>query len=384
MRFETRAIHDGQEPDPRTGAVTVPVYQTSTYQQDGIGRPRGYEYSRTGNPTRDALERALASLENGRHALAFASGVAATTAVLHALLKPGDHLLAGYDLYGGTYRLFEKIFRPWGLEVSYGETEDLDSFLNHLRDNTKMIWVESPTNPLLKVVDLKGLAERVKGRRIRLVVDNTFASPFLQRPLDLGAGMVVHSTTKYIGGHSDLIGGAVVLKNDEDARAVKMYQNAAGAVPGPWDCWLALRGLKTLGLRMERHCANAQILAERLENHPAVAKVYYPGLPHHPGHDIAKRQMAGFGGMISFELRGGFAAVERFVRHVRLFILGESLGGVESLVCYPPQMTHASFSREEREKRGIKDSLVRLSVGIEHVEDLWADLAQALDAAAIT
>ena len=384
MRFETRAIHDGQEPDPRTGAVTVPVYQTSTYQQDGIGRPRGYEYSRTGNPTRDALERALASLENGRHALAFASGVAATTAVLHALLKPGDHLLAGYDLYGGTYRLFEKIFRPWGLEVSYGETEDLDSFLNHLRDNTKMIWVESPTNPLLKVVDLKGLAERVKGRRIRLVVDNTFASPFLQRPLDLGAGMVVHSTTKYIGGHSDLIGGAVVLKNDEDARAVKMYQNAAGAVPGPWDCWLALRGLKTLGLRMERHCANAQILAERLENHPAVAKVYYPGLPHHPGHDIAKRQMAGFGGMISFELRGGFAAVERFVRHVRLFILGESLGGVESLVCYPPKMTHASFSREEREKRGIKDSLVRLSVGIEHVEDLWADLAQALDAAAIT
>lgn len=380
MRFETRAIHEGQEPDPRTGSVTVPVYQTSTYQQDGIGRHRGYEYSRTGNPTRYALEVALASVESGLQAAAFASGVAATTAVLHALLKPGDHVLAGYDLYGGTYRLFEKVFRPWGLDVTYAETDDVQVFLNSARTNTKLIWVETPTNPLLKVVDLAALSRGARERGIRLVVDNTFASPFLQRPLELGADIVVHSTTKYIGGHSDLIGGAIVLKNEDDARAIRNYQNAAGAVPAPWDCWLTLRGLKTLGVRMERHCANAQILADRLNQHPAVAKVYYPGLSQHPGHDIARRQMAGFGGMISFELRGGFAAVERFVERLRVFILGESLGGVESLVCYPPKMTHASFSREEREKRGICDSLVRLSVGIEHVEDLWTDLAAALDA----
>lgn len=380
MRFETRAIHEGQSPDPLTGSVTVPVYQTSTYQQDGIGRSRGYEYSRTGNPTRHAIEVALASLEGGTQAAAFASGVAATTAVLHALLKPGDHVLAGYDLYGGTYRLFEKIFKPWGLEVTYADTSDLKSFLDAVRENTKLIWIETPTNPLLKIVDLAALGGAIAGREIRLAVDNTFASPYLQRPLEWGADLVVHSTTKYIGGHSDLIGGAVVLKNEDDARAIKVYQNAAGAVPGPWDCWLALRGLKTLGVRMERHSENARILAERLVRHPAVERVYYPGLTAHPGHEIAKRQMAAFGGMISFDLRGGFAAVERFVANLKLFILGESLGGVESLVCYPPRMTHASFSREDREKRGIRDSLVRLSVGLEHVEDLWFDLENALNA----
>lgn len=378
MKFETMAIHEGQQPDLQTGAVVVPVYQTSTYQQDGIGRPRGYEYSRTGNPTRTALETALAALDGAWSASAFASGVAATTAVMHALLRPGDHVLAAFDLYGGTFRLFEKVFRPWGLEISYEDTGDLERFLAQKRANTRMVWVETPSNPLLKIVDLRALADQLGGSNVKLVVDNTFASPYVQRPLELGGDLVVYSTTKYIGGHSDLIGGAVTCKSEEDGRAIKMYQNAAGAVPGPWDCWLTLRGLKTLAVRMDRHSENAMTLAERLENHSAVERVFYPGLRNHPGHEIAVRQMRGFGGMISIELRGGFPAVEKFVGALKLFILGESLGGVESLVCYPPRMTHASFSRAERERRGIRDSLVRLSVGLEHVEDLWADLEQAL------
>ena len=377
MRFETRAIHDGQPPDPVTGAVTTPVYQTSTYEQDAIGKPRGYEYSRTGNPTRAALEQALASLEGGKHGLAFASGVAATTAVLN-LLSPGDHVLAGNDLYGGTYRLLEKIFRRWGVDTSYASTDDAGEFVGAARDNTKLIWIETPTNPLLRVADIRAIADAVRGRGIRFVVDNTFASPALQRPLELGADIVVHSTTKYIGGHSDLVGGAVVTSDDEAFTAIKMYQNAAGAIPGPWDCWLALRGLKTLAIRMERHSRNAEELALFLRNHPAVERVYYPGFPDHPGHSIARKQMSGFGGMISVELKGGYEAVQAFVSKLKVFFLAESLGGVESLVCYPPKMTHASFPSDERKKRGIKENLVRLSVGIEHVEDLKNDLADAL------
>jgi len=379
MRFETRAIHDGQAPDPRTGAVTVPVYQTSTYQQDAIGHPReGFEYSRTGNPTRQALEEALASLEGGRHGLAFASGVAATTAVL-SLLRPGDHIIAGDDLYGGTYRLLERVFRPWGLKVSYADSTDPASFAAAVLPETRLIWVETPTNPLLKLVDIAAVADVAKLASALLVVDNTFASPYLQHPLEYGADIVVHSTTKYLGGHSDVIGGAVVTSNQDVWDRVKFYQNAAGAVPGPWDAWLVLRGLKTLAVRMREHTGSALSLARLLAAHPAVERVYYPGLESHPQHALAVRQMSGFGGMISFELKGGFAAVERFVSRTRLFTLGESLGGVESLVCYPAQMTHAALGAEGRAQRGIRDSLLRLSVGLEHVDDLEADLVQALD-----
>lgn len=378
MHFETRAIHDGQAPDLRTGAVTVPIYQTSTYQQDAIGQPRGFEYSRTGNPTRQALEEALASLEGGTHGLAFASGVAATTAVLQPLLKPDDHVIAGDDIYGGTYRLFERVFRPWGVKISYADVTDPGSFAQAITDQTKLIWVETPTNPLLRIVDLRALGQLAQERNVLLAVDNTFASPYFQRPLELGAHIVVHSTTKYLGGHSDVIGGAVITSHDEVFRAIKFHQNAVGAVPGFWDSWLVLRGLKTLAVRMREHERNALHLARVLEKHPAVVRVLYPGLPSHPQHDLARRQMAGFSGIISIELAGGLSAVERFVSRVKLFTLGESLGGVESLVCYPPRMTHAAFAPSERRRRGIVDSLVRLSVGIEHVADLESDLLNAL------
>ena len=377
MKFETRAIHDGQPSDPRTGAVTVPVYQTSTYEQDGIGKPRGFEYSRSGNPTRQALEEALASLESGKHGLAFASGVAAETAVLQ-LLKPGDHIVAGDDIYGGTYRLFEKVFKPWGIQTSYAEVTSVAAFEKAITGKTRIIWVETPTNPLLKIADLRKLGSLADKRGVKLVVDNTFASPYFQRPLELGAHVVVHSTTKYLGGHSDVIGGAVITSDEEIHRDIKFYQNAAGAVPGPWDCWLILRGLKTLAVRMREHERNALHLARVLEEHPAVEKVIYPGLPSHPQHELAKKQMSGFGGMISLELNGGFEAVERFVSRLKVFVLAESLGGVESLVCYPPKMTHSSFSPSERRARGIGDNFLRLSVGIEHVDDLEADLVGAL------
>jgi len=379
MRFETRAIHDGQAPDPRTGAVTVPVYQTSTYQQDAIGRPReGFEYSRTGNPTRQALEEALASLEGGKHGLAFASGVAASTAVLN-LLRPSDHVVAGDDLYGGTYRLLDKVYRPWGLKVDYADSTDPASFAAAVRPETRLIWVETPTNPLLKIVDIPAVAAVAKQANALLVVDNTFVSPYFQRPLELGADIVVHSTTKYLGGHSDVVGGAVVTSDQDAWERIKFYQNAAGAVPGPWDAWLVLRGLKTLSVRLREHERNALKLANRLEKHPAVERVYYPGLASHPQHALASKQMSGFGGMISFELKGGFPAVERFVGRTQLFTLGESLGGVESLVCYPPQMTHAALGPEGRALRGIRDNLLRLSVGLEHVDDLERDLVQALE-----
>jgi cystathionine gamma-lyase len=374
--FATRAIHDGQDPDPATGATIVPIYATSTFTQEAPGRHKGFEYSRSGNPTRAALETCLASLEGGERALAFASGLAASTAVLSAL-RPGDEVAAAADLYGGTFRLLERVFKPWGLVPRYTEVPTPEGLAEVLTPATKLIWIETPTNPLLQIIDLFAVAELARRRGALLVVDNTFASPYLQRPLELGAHLVVHSTTKYLGGHSDVIGGAVIGSR-EHLEVIAFYQNAAGAVPGPFDAWLTLRGLKTLALRMERHCANASALAEWLATHPAVERVYYPGLKGHPGHDIAARQMRGFGGMISIRLRGGGEAAHRFLRKTRLFSLAESLGGVESLVGHPATMTHASIPVDIRSARGIDDSLVRLSVGIEDVDDLRADLANAL------
>jgi len=378
MRIETKAIHVGQKPEPVTGSVIVPVYQTSTYEQNGIGEPRGYAYSRAGNPTREALETVLASLEGGRFGLAFASGVAATTAVFHALLKKGDHAVVGDNIYGGTYRLLENVFKPWDLEITYVEADNIKAYGDALRPQTRLIWVETPTNPLLKIVDLARLAEVACRGNCFLAVDNTFATPYFQRPLEHGAHIVVHSTTKYIAGHSDIIGGATVTSDEEIQRLLKNYQCNAGAVPSPWDCWLVLRGIKTLGIRMREHEHNALYLATWLEKHSRVEKVYYPGLVGHKNHEIAKRQMAGFGGMIGVELRGGFAAVEKFIGKLKLFVLAESLGGVESLVSCPARMTHSIFTEEERARIGIKDNLVRLSVGIEHRDDLKEDLEQAL------
>jgi cystathionine gamma-synthase/cystathionine gamma-lyase len=377
MRFETAAIHYGQEPDALTGAVTVPVYQTSTYRQEGIGKNKGYEYSRTGNPTRKALEDVLAYLEDGKYGLAFASGLAATAAVI-SLLKKGDHVICGDDVYGGTYRLLEKVYKPWGLETTYVNVDDIEGFRRALKKNTRLIWIETPTNPLLKLIDIRRLAEITREGKALLAVDNTFATPFFQKPLALGADIVVHSTTKYIAGHSDLIGGAVVTSDEKLYQGMKFYQNAAGGVPGPWDCWLVMRGVKTLAIRMLEHEKNALFIARYLEKHPAVERVYYPGLPANRYYSLAKRQMTGFGGMVSFELKGGFPAVERFVSRLKFIYLGESLGGVESLVCYPPAMTHGSFPEAERVKRGIKNNLLRLSVGIENKLDLKKDLEQAL------
>jgi len=378
MHFETLAIHDGQAPDPRTGAVSVPIYQTSTFQQDAIGKFReGFEYSRSGNPTRQALEAALALLENGKHGLAFGSGNAATVAALQ-VLKPGDQILASNDTYGGTYRIFERVLRPWGVDIRYVDASDIARIEEAIDPATRLIWVESPSNPLLKLVDLAALGALARRRNLLLAVDNTFASPYLQRPLELGAHLVVHSTTKYLGGHSDVVGGALITSEPALYDTIKFYQNAAGAVPGPWDSWLVLRGLKTLKVRIEEQQATALRLARFLEVRPEVERVYYPGLASHPQHELAKRQMRGFGGMISFELKGGFPAVERLVSRLKLFVLAESLGGVESLRCYPPKMTHASISPEERARRGIRDNLVRLSVGLENAADLEADLRSGL------
>jgi cystathionine gamma-synthase/cystathionine gamma-lyase len=377
MKFETKAIHAGQEPDPGTGAVIVPVYQTSTYRQEAVGKHKGYEYSRTGNPTRHALETALAALEGGRFGLAFASGVAATSAVFN-LLQKGDHVVAGDDLYGGTYRLLEKVFKKWGLEVDYASIDEPHSFEKAIRKNTKLIWIETPTNPLLKIVDIKKISRLTRKRRILLAVDNTFASPYFQKPLSNGADLVVHSTTKYIGGHSDLVGGAIIVNEPKIYAELKFHQNAAGAIPGPWDCWLVLRGLKTLAVRMRAHQENAIHLAHFLSSHQKVERVYYPGLKSSLGNAVARDQMTGFGGMISLELKGGYPSVQKFLSRLKIFTLAESLGGVESLVSYPAGMTHASIPREERLKRGIKDNLVRLSVGIEDKSDLKEDLVVAL------
>jgi len=376
--FATRAIHAGQEPDPATGATIVPIYATSTYTQAAPGQHKGYEYSRSGNPTRTALETCLASLEEGERGLAFASGLAATTAVFAGLLKPGDHVVSSADLYGGTYRLLERVFKPWGLTADYTDDASSVGFEKLMTKGTKLVWIETPTNPLLQVLDIAALAEVAHKHGALLAVDNTFASPYLQQPLKLGADIVVHSTTKYLGGHSDVVGGAIIGKKDL-LQPVAFYQNAAGGVPGPFDAFLTLRGLKTLAVRMERHCSNAMQIANWLTKQPAVAKVYYPGLPDHPGHKVAAKQMRGFGGMISFRLKGGAEAAKKFLTRTKLFSLAESLGGVESLVCHPSTMTHASIPVAIREARGVDDGLIRLSVGIEDVEDLQGDLRVAME-----
>ena len=379
MRFSTRAIHAGEEPENPTGTVVVPIYQVSTYRQREPGSNIGYVYSRTGNPTRTALEHCLASLEEGEHGLAFASGMAAITTIILSQLKKGDHVLAVEDLYGGTHRLFDRIMHNFGLDFGYVKGTDLKEFETNLKPETKMIWVETPTNPLLRVVDIGGVAKIAHRHDALLVVDNTFMSPYLQNPLKLGADIVVHSTTKYLGGHSDLIGGAVVVSDPKVYEKVHFAQNAAGAIPGPMDCWLVLRGIKTLAVRMDRHCGNAQRIAEFLEGHAKVLKVVYPGLTSHPQHALASKQMGGFGGMVSFHLKGGSDSCKKLLRNLKVFTPAESLGGVESLIEHPSSMTHASVPREEREKIGVSDSLIRVSVGLEDAEDLIGDLSTGLE-----
>ena len=378
MKFGTKAIHAGVHPDPTTGAIMTPIYQTSTYVQTSPGVHKGYEYARTQNPTRDALQANLAALENGKHGICYASGLGATDAILK-LCKPGDEIIASSDLYGGTYRIMTKVYEPFGMTFQFVSLDDPANLEAALTEKTKMVWIETPTNPLLRIVDIEAVAAITRARGIKLVVDNTFASPYLQNPLDLGADVVVHSVTKYIGGHSDTVMGAIICNDDGIADQLKFIQNACGAVPGPQDCFLALRGIKTLHIRMQRHCENAQQVAEYLQNHPRVSHVHYPGLPNHPGHELAARQMRGFGGMLSFELHGdSYPEAIKVMESIKLFSLGESLGGVESLCTHPASMTHASIPKDEREKNGLKDTLIRLSVGIEDVEDLIADLEQAL------
>lgn len=378
MKFETQAIHAGQDPDSATGAVMTPIYQTSTFAQQGVGRHRGYEYARTGNPTRTALEACLAALEGGAHGLAFASGMAATDTVLR-LLAPGDHVVAGRDVYGGTYRLFERVLKGYGLEFSYVDTTQLSDVESALRPNTRLVWLETPSNPLLRISDLRAVADLVHRARpgAWLAVDNTFATPYLQRPLELGADLVIHSTTKYLGGHSDVVGGAVVVRSSELHERLAFLQNAVGAVPGPLDCFLVLRGLKTLAVRMDRHALNAAAVAEYLAAQSQVERVIYPFHASHPEQDLARRQMRSGGGMVSVTLRGGAAAAVRAVERTRVFTLAESLGGVESLIEIPAAMTHASTAGSPIE---VEPGLIRLSVGLENVEDLIADLQQALQA----
>lgn len=379
--FTTRAIHVGQDPEPRTGAVITPIYQTSTYAQDDIGVHRGYDYSRTNNPTREVVEQVVASLEHGAHGLAFASGMAAETAIMH-LLKSGDHVIAGDDLYGGTYRLFSRVLEKFGLEFSYVDSSDPDRVRAAMRPTTRMVWLETPTNPLLKVADIAAVARVAHDHDALLVVDNTFASPYFQQPLSLGADIVVHSATKYMGGHSDLVMGAVATSSGDLYDSLKFHQNASGGVPGPFDAWLLLRGLKTLGLRMERHASNAMAVARFLRRQPGVRRVIYPGLPDHPQHEVAARQMSGFGGIVTVDLEGGEPAARAFLRHSRLFTTAESLGGVESLADHPAIMTHASIPEEIRAAAGITGGLIRLSVGIEDQVDLLTDLEQAIGLAA--
>jgi len=378
MKFATKAIHAGVEPDPTTGAIMTPIYQTSTYVQESPGKHKGYEYSRTHNPTRTALQNALAALENGKHGICYASGLAATDAVLK-LFKPGDEIIATNDIYGGTYRIMKKIYEPFGLIFHFIDMSDISEIEKVVSKKTKMIWVETPTNPLLNIIDIEAVTRLCKSKEILSVVDNTFASPYLQNPLDQGADIVMHSVTKYLGGHSDTVMGALIVNDDELAKQLTFIQNASGAVPGPQDCFLVLRGIKTLHIRMQRHCENARVVSMWLEDHPKVGKVYYPGLPSHDGHLLASRQMRGYGGIISFELKGDdYAQAVRVMENLEVFSLGESLGGVESLCTHPASMTHASIPKEEREKTGLKDTLIRLSVGIEDVEDLIADLEQAI------
>ena len=378
MKFGTKAIHAGIEPDPTTGAIMTPIYQTSTYVQESPGKHKGYEYARTQNPTRTVLQNNLAALENGKHGICYASGLGATDAILK-LFRPGDEIIASNDLYGGTYRIMVRVFGEFGLKFKFVDLSNVSNLESALTSATKMVWIETPTNPLLRLVDIAAIATITKARGIRLVVDSTFASPYLQNPLDLGADIVLHSATKYLGGHSDTVMGAIILNDDEIAQQLAFIQNACGAVPGPQDCFLVLRGIKTLHVRMQRHCENALKVAQYLQQHPKVGQVYYPGLESHVGHELAKQQMRGFGGMVSFELKGdSMPEAVHVMESFEVFSLGESLGGVESLCTHPASMTHASIPKEERQRNGLKDTLIRLSVGIEDADDLIQDLERAI------
>lgn len=377
MKFATKAILIGQEQDASTGAVIVPIHTSSTFAFQEIGVHKGYEYSRCGNPTRTALETCLASLEEGKHGVAFASGLAAEHAVL-SMLRPGDHVITPDDIYGGTYRLFDEVFAPMQIDFSYIDAANLEEVEKAFTPKTKLVWLETPNNPLLKIFDIKAIATLAHKHNALLVVDNTFATPYFQLPLNLGADVVVHSTTKYLNGHSDVIGGVVVTNNDEIFEKVKFYQNSIGAVPSPFDAWLTLRGVRTLALRMKEHEKNAFAVAHFLQSHPAVEAVYYPGLENHPNYEVAKSQMTGFGGVVSFKIKGGQAEANTFFKRLRIFVLADSLGGVESLANYSTKMTHEHFPAHLKEKIGITDNLIRLSIGIEDVEDLLADLKHAL------
>jgi cystathionine beta-lyase len=378
MKFGTKVIHAGIEPDPATGAIMTPIYQTSTYVQDAPGVHKGYEYARTKNPTRSALEKNLAALENGVDAICFGSGLAATDAILK-LLSPGDEVIATNDLYGGSYRIMTKIFSNYGINFNFVGMDSADSITEHITDKTKLIWIETPTNPMLNIIDIQAVCEAANGYDLNVVVDNTFASPYLQNPLDLGADLVIHSATKYLAGHSDVVHGAVIVKTQELADQLHFIQNAVGAVPGPQDCFLVLRGIKTLHLRVQRACENARKIAEFLVTNDKIANVYYPGFESHPNHAIARKQMKNFGGMVSFDLiEDTVEAANLILSKTHYFSLAESLGGVESLIGHPSTMTHASIPREERLKVGLTDSLIRLSVGVEDVDDLIMDLTKAL------
>lgn len=379
MKFATKAVHAGAEPDPQTGAVMTPIYQTSTYAQASPGEHKGYEYSRTHNPTRTRLHQALAAIENGKHAFVFSSGMGSIDTVMK-MLNPGDEVISTNDLYGGTYRLFTKTYARFGLNFHFLNLADLAAMEALITEKTKWIWVETPTNPTLNIIDIAAVCAIAHKHGVKVAVDNTFASPYLQNPLDLGADLVMHSITKYLGGHSDTVMGGLILNDDALAEQIAFNQNATGAVPGPQDCFLVLRGIKTLHLRMERHCQNALAIVDFLKGHPAVDKIYFPGLVSHPGHEVAKRQMRGFGGMISFTLKNNTVeSAVKVLSSTHLFALAESLGGVESLIGHPATMTHASIPKEEREKTGVVDSLIRLSVGVEDAEDLIEDLRKALD-----
>ncbi len=379
LKFNSKTIHGGQQPDKAYGAVMPPIYQTSTYAQSTPGGHQGYEYSRSANPTRTALENSLASIENGNYGLAFASGLAAMDAVIK-LLNPGDEVVSTNDLYGGSYRLFKKVFEKFGITFHFVGMQNSDEIEKHINENTKLIWVETPTNPMMNIIDIKSVSKLAKKHNLLLAVDNTFATPYLQRPLDLGADIVMHSATKYLGGHSDVVVGALIVKNKELADELYFIQNASGAVCGPMDSFLVLRGIKTLHVRMQRHCDNGEAIARYLAKHSKIEKVYWPGFEDHPNHEVAKAQMNGFGGMISFITKGSnFDDAIKIVEKLQVFTLAESLGGVESLAGHPASMTHASIPKEEREKSGVVDALIRLSVGIEDVDDLIADLEQAID-----
>ena len=377
MKFETKAIWIGQEADKSTGATIVPIYQTSTFTQEEVNKHKGYEYSRVGNPTRTALDMCLASLEEGRYGLSFASGLAAEHAIF-TILRPGDHVIAPEDMYGGTYRIIKEFLEPFNIKFSFTDFTDLKSISEAFTSSTKMVWIETPTNPTLKIFDIEEISKLSHREKAVVVVDNTFASPYFQKPLLCGADIVVHSTTKYINGHSDIIGGAVVLNDEALYKKIQLAQKSIGAIPSPFDSWLTLRGLKTLAVRMQQHEKNAFMVARFLEKHPAVEKVYFPGFESHPGHDIAKKQMSGFGGVVSFRIKGGLNEANYFFRKLKIFQLADSLGGVESLANYSALMTHDYFPKELRAKIGVTDNLIRLSVGIEHIDDLLSDLQNAL------